>query len=34
VDGGEKDAFGHSIDAFGHVIAPEGYCYMCKLVFI
>jgi hypothetical protein len=34
VDGGEKDAFGHAIDAFGHVIAPEGYCYMGKLVFI
>jgi hypothetical protein len=34
VDGGEKDAFGHAIDAFSHVIAPEGYCYMGKLVFI
>jgi hypothetical protein len=34
VDGGETDAFGHAIDAFGRVIAPEGYCYMGKLVFI
>jgi hypothetical protein len=34
VDDGEKDAFGHKIDAFGHVIAPEGYCYVDKLVFI
>ena len=34
VDEGEKDAFGHQIDAFGHVIAPEGYCYVGKLVFI
>jgi len=33
-DDGEKDAFGHKIDAFGHVIAPEGYCYVGKLVFI
>ena len=34
VDDGKKDAFGHKIDAFGHVIAPEGYCYVGKLVFI
>ena len=34
VDDGEKDAFGHKIDAFGHLIAPEGYCYVGKLVFI
>jgi hypothetical protein len=34
VDDGEKDAFGQQIDAFGHVIAPEGYCYVGKLVFI
>jgi hypothetical protein len=34
VDAGEEDAFGNAIDAFGHVIAPEGYCYMGKLVFI
>jgi hypothetical protein len=34
VDEGEKDALGHQIDAFGHVIAPEGYCYVGKLVFI
>ena len=33
-DDGEKDAFGHKIDAFSHVIAPEGYCYVGKLVFI
>jgi len=34
VDEGERDALGHQIDAFGHVIAPEGYCYVGKLVFI
>jgi hypothetical protein len=34
VDEGEKDVLGHQIDAFGHVIAPEGYCYVGKLVFI
>jgi len=34
VDDGERDASGHEIDAFGHVIAPEGYFYMGKLVFI
>jgi hypothetical protein len=33
VDDGEKDAFGHKIDAFGHLIAPEGYCYVGKLVY-
>ena len=33
-DDGEKDAFGHKIDDFGHVIAPEGHCYVGKLVFI
>ena len=33
-DDGEEDAFGHKIDAFGRVIAPEGYCYVGKLVFI
>jgi hypothetical protein len=34
VDDGERDASGHEIDAFSHVIAPEGYCYVGKLVFI
>ncbi len=34
VDDEERDASDHEIDAFGHVIAPEGYCYVGKLVFI
>ena len=34
VDDEESEASDHEIDAFGHVIAPEGYCYVGKLVFI
>jgi hypothetical protein len=34
VDDEESDASDHETDAFGHVIAPEGYCYVGKLVFI
>ncbi len=34
VDDEEREASNHEIDAFGHVIAPEGYWYVGKLVFI
>ena len=34
VDDEERVDSDHEIDAFGHVIAPEGYCYVGKLVFI
>jgi len=33
-DDEESVGFDRPIDAFGHAIAPEGYCYVGKLVFI